>query len=117
MDRVLFSGGTVTRGGSLYFTCVVEYPTELDAFLPSELTNRIDRPGSAIAPFSDGKGRFEAASLEHAEETETEIGALLQTAYRDLQEMQKRTEMWTGIREFALHQEDEAVERLPSLAD
>ena len=117
LDRVLFSGSTVTRGGSLFFTCVVEYPAALDAFLPSELTNRMDRAGSAIAPFSDGKGRFEADSLEHAEETETEIGALLQTAYRDLQEMQRRTELWTGVREFALHQEEEAVERLPSLAD
>ena len=111
----MFTGGTITRGGSLYFTCIVEYPVELDAFLPSELTKRIDKTGSAIAPFSDGKGRFEAASLEHAEETESEIKALLQTAYRDLQEMQRRTELWAGVREFTLHQE--AVESLPDLAD
>ena len=82
---------------------------------PEELTKRIDRAGSAIAPFSDGKGRFEADSLEHAEETEAEIKALLQDAYRDLQEMQRRTELWTGVREFALDQE--AIEILPSLSD
>ena len=112
MERVLFTGGTITRGGSLYFTCIVEYPTELDAFLPSELTNRIDRAGSAIAPFSDGKGRFEADSLEHEEETETEIGALLQTAYRDLQEMRRRTALWTGVKELVLQQEVEGVDNL-----
>ena len=117
LDKVLFTGGTIKRGGSLYFTCIVEYPTELEAFLPSELTKRTDRTGSAIAPFSDGKGRFEADSLEHAEETEAAVKALLQTAYRDLQEMQRRTELWTGVREFALHQDAKAVESLPSLAD
>ena len=115
LERVLFTGGTITRGGSLYFTCIVEYPTELDAFLPSELTKRIDRAGSAIAPFSDGKGRFEADSLEHAEETEAEIKALLQGAYRDLQEMQRRMGLWTGVREVAL--EEKAVEGLANLAD
>ena len=115
LERVLFTGGTITRGGSLHFTCIVEYPTELDAFLPSELTKRTDRAGSAIAPFSDGKGRFEADSLEHAEETESEIKALLRDAYRDLQEMQRRTELWTGVREFALVQE--AVDILPNLSD
>ena len=115
LEKVLFTGGTITRGGSLYFTCIVEYPTELDAFLPSELTKRIDRAGSAIAPFSDGKGRFEADSLEHAEETEAEIKALLQCAYRDLHEMQRRMELWTGVREFAL--EEKAVEGLANLAD
>ena len=113
LDKVLFRGGTITRGGSRYFTCIVEYPVELDAFLPSGLTKRIDKTGSAIAPFCDGKGRFEADSLEHAEETEAEIKALLQTAYRELQEMQRRTERWTCVREFALHQE--AAEILPSL--
>ena len=112
LDKVLFTGGTVTRSGSLYFTCTVEYPAELDAFLPSELTNRIDRAGSAIAPFSDGKGQFEADSLRHAEETEADIGALLQTAYRDLQEMQRRTALWTGVKGLALHQEEEAIESL-----
>ena len=113
LDKVLITGGTITRGGSLYFTCIVEYPTELDAFLPSELTKRIDKAGSAIASFSDGKVRFLADSLEHAEETEAGIQALLQMAYRDLQQMQRRTELWTGVREFALRQE--AVKILPSL--
>ncbi len=112
MDKVLFTGGTITRGGSLYFTCIVEYPTELDEFLPSELTNRIDRAGSAIAPFSDGKGHFEADSLKHAEETEADIGALLQTAHRDLQEIRRRTAQWTGVKGLALHQNEEAVETL-----
>ena len=115
LDKVLFTGGTVSRGDSLYFTCIVEYPAELDAFLPSELTNRIDRAGSAIAPFSDGKGQFVADSLKHAEETEADIGALLQTALRDLQEMQRRTELWTGVREFAL--DKEGIDILPSLSD
>ena len=115
MEKVLFTGGTITRGGSLYFTCVVEYPAELDAFLPPDLTKRVDRAGSAIAPFSDGKGRFEADSLEHAEETEAEIKALLRDAYRDLQEMQRRTELWTGVREFAL--DKEGIDILPSLSD
>ena len=111
----MFTGGTITRGGSLYFTCIVEYPVELDAFLPSELTKRIDKEGSAIAPFSDGKGRFEADSLDHAEATEAEIKAMLQVAYSDLKEMQRRSELWTGVREFALQQE--ALESLPSLSD
>ena len=115
LDKVLFTGGTITRGGSLYFTCVVEYPAELDAFLPSELTKRIDKTGSATAPFSDGKGRFEADSLEHAEATEAEIKSLLQSAYGDLQEMQRRAELWTGVRELDL--EEKAVESLPNLAD
>ena len=117
MENVLFTGGTVTRSGSLYFTCLVEYPAEIEAFLPRELTRRVDRAGSAISPFSDGKGRFEADSLEHAEETEAEIRALLQTAYGNMQEMQKRTAMWTGVREFVLRSEEASVENLPSLAD
>lgn len=106
MDGLLFIRGTTTRSGSLYFTCMVEYPTELDAFLPSELTKGIDRTGSAILPFSDGKGGFEADSQEHAEETEAEIGTQLQAAHKDLQEMRRRTALWTGVKEFALHQED-----------
>ena len=113
MDGVLFIRGTTTRGSALYFTCMVEYPTQLDGFLPSELTKQIDRAGSAILPFSDGKGRFEADSLDHAEETEAEIGTLLQTAHRDLQEMRRLTALWTGVREPALHQEVEVVENPP----
>ena len=112
MDGVLFIRGTATKGDSLYFTCMVEYPAELDAFLPSELTKRIERAGSAISPFSEGKGRFETDSIEHAEETEAEIGTLLQTAYRDLQKMRRRTALWTGVKELALHQEGEAIENL-----
>ena len=115
MDGVLFIRGRTPRGGSLYFTCMVEYPAELDAVLPSELTKRIDRVGSAIFPFSDGKGHFEADSLEHAEETEAEIGTLLQTADRDLQEMRRRIALWTGVKELALHQKKEGVENLPQL--
>ncbi|MCI0787266.1 MAG: hypothetical protein J4O09_13235, partial [Chloroflexi bacterium] len=88
---------------------MVEYPAELDAVLPSELTKQIDRVGSAILPFSDGKGHFEADSLEHAEETEAEIGTLLQTAHRDLQEMRRRIALWTGVKELALHQKKEGV--------
>ena len=115
MDGVLFIRGTTTKGDTLSFTCMVEYPAQLDAFLPSELTGRIDRAGSTISPFSDGKGRFETDSLEHAEATEAEIGTLLQTAYRDLQEMRRRTALWTGVKKLALHQEEEAVENLPPL--
>ncbi len=115
MDGVLFLRGTTTKGDSLYFTCMVEYPTQLDAFLPVELTKQIDRVGSAISPFSDGRGRFETDSIDHAEETEAEIGTLLQTAYQDLQEMRRRTALWTGVKELALHQEEEAVENLPPL--
>ena len=115
MDGVLFIRGTTTKGDTLSFTCTVEYPTQLDAFLPSELTERIDRAGSEILHFSDGKGRFEADSLEHAEETEAEIGTLLQTAHRDLQEMRRRTALWTGVKELALRQEEEALENLPPL--
>ena len=115
MDGVLFIRGTTTRGSSLYFTCIVEYPTQLDGFLPSELTKQIDRVGSAILPFSDGKGRFEADSPEHAEEMETEIGSLLQTAHSNLQEMRRRAALWTGVKELALHQEREVVENLPQL--
>ena len=112
MDGVLFIRGTTTKGDCLYFTCLIEYPTQLDVFLPSQLTKRIDRAGSAILPFSDGKGRFETDSLEHAEETEAEIESLLQTAYTDLQEMRRRTALWTGVKELALHPEEEAVGNL-----
>ena len=112
MDGVLFIRGRTPRGGSLYFTCMVEYPPQLDAFLPSQLTECPDRASLAILPFTDGKGRFETDSLEHAEETEAEIGILLQTAYEDLQEMRRRAALWTGVKELALHQEEEAVENL-----
>ncbi len=115
MDGVLFIRGTTTKGDTLSFTCMVEYPSQLDAFSPSELTERIDRVGSTISPFSDGKGRFETDCLEHAETMEAEIGTLLQTAYRDLQEMRRRTALWTGVKKLALHQEEEAVENLPPL--
>ena len=115
MDGVLFIRGTTTKGDTLSFTCMVEYPSQLDAFLPSELTERIDRAGSTISPFSDGKGRFETDCLENAETMEAEIGTLLQTAYRDLQEMRRRTALWTGVKKLALHQEEEAVENLPPL--
>ena len=105
--------GRIPRDGSLFFTCMVEYPTELDAFLPLELTKRTDKIGSTIFPFSDGKGGFESDSLEHAEETEAEIGTLLQTAHRDLQEMRRRIALWTGVKELVLHQEETAVDNLP----
>ena len=113
LDRILFSGGTVSRGDSTHFTCIVEYPAELDAFLPSELSKRIERAGSVIAPFSDGKVQFVADTLKHAEETKADISALLQTAHRHLQEMRKRTELWTGVKGLALRQEEEAIESLP----
>ena len=112
MDGVLFIRSRTPRGGSLYFTCIVEYPNELDAVLPSELTRRVIRAGSAISPFSDGTGRFETASIEHAEKTEAEIGTLLQTAYKDLQEMRRRIALWTGVKELALRQEEQPVENL-----
>ena len=114
MDGLLFTGGTVKRGDTLYFTCHVKYPPNLDPFLPSQLTMRTDGPGTSIAPFRDGKGQFEADSLEHAEEAEAEIKALLATAHVDMLEMQHRIEQWSGVRGFSLNEEeDEAVESLP----
>ena len=109
MEGIQFTGGTIKRGDLLRFTCSVKYPAALDPFLSSELTMLSDRSGSLITPFSDGKGRFEADSLENAEETEAEIKALLQSAYRGLLDLEKRVEMWTGIRESALHTEENAV--------
>ncbi len=115
MDEVLFSGDTVKKGDTLYFTCTVKYPSELDPFLPSQLTMRTDGPGASIAPFSNGKGQFDADSLEHAEETEAEIKALLETAYGDMFDMQNRIQKWSGSRKFSLSHEEEAVEILPAL--
>ena len=110
---VVFTGDTTRREDILYFTCIVQYSTELDYFLPSELTRPIDREGSAITPFSGGKGGFEAASLALAEETEAEIRALLQSAYRDFHKTQRGIDLWTGARDFALREEEETVQSLP----
>ena len=112
MDDIVFTGDTTRREDSLKFTCIVQYSTELEYFLPSELTKPIDRKGSAISPFNCGKGSFEADSLALAEETEAEIRALLQSAYRAFLETQKGIDLWTGAREFPLHQEGEKVESL-----
>ncbi|MFQ6030056.1 MAG: hypothetical protein ACE5Q6_21495 [Dehalococcoidia bacterium] len=99
---IKFTGGTASNGGLLKFKCLVEYPTELDTYLPADLKKQTDGKGTTILPFSDGRGNFEADSLLQAEAVEAEIKGKLQTAYHNLLEGRKRIQQWTGVREFDL---------------
>ena len=117
MDGLLFTGGTVKKGDVLYCTCHVKYPSELDSFLPSHLTMRTDGPWVSIEAFSGGEGSFEADSLEHAEETESEIKTVLETAYNDMLGMQWRIDQWSGVREYSLAPEEKSVPESTRQAD
>jgi hypothetical protein len=99
---IKFTGGTTSVGGMLKFKCLVEYPVELDPYLPGDLRKQTDGKGATILPFSDGRGNFEADSLLQAEAVEAEVNGKLQIAYNNLLEGRKRIQQWTGVREFHL---------------
>ena len=99
---VKFTGGTTSVGGALKFKCLVEYPVELDPYLPGDLKKQTDGKGATITPFGDGRGSFEADSLLQAEAVEGEVKSKLQTAYNNLLEGRKRIQQWTGVREVHL---------------
>ena len=99
---IKFTGGTANTGGLMKYKCLVEYPTELDGYLPPDLKKQTDNKGTTIMPFNDGRGNFEADSLLQAEAVEVEIKGKLQAAYNNLLEGRKRIQQWTGIREFEL---------------
>ena len=102
--RVRFTGKTTPSGNALSFSCKVEYLSELDPFLPTELKRQRDLDGfeAMVLPFREGRGGFVASSLAQAEALEAEIEAALQTAYQDLLDWRKRIEQWTGTREHEL---------------
>ena len=101
---VRFTGNTTTAGGALPFSCKVEYLSNLDPFLPTEMKRQrdLDDYEATVSPFNEGRGGFAASSLEHAEALEAEIEATFQTAYQALLEWRKRIEQWTGTREYDL---------------
>ena len=101
---VRFMGSTKNVGDSVVFSCVVEYSSNLDPFLPQDLKKQTDFDGveTTVSPFERGRGRFTSNSIEQALTVEAEIKAKLQTAYQALLERQELIAKWTGVREYGL---------------
>ncbi len=101
---VKFTGNTKTVGDSLVFSCVVEYPSILDPFLPQDLKKLtdFDDTTTTVSPFADGRGAFTSCSIERAVVLEAEINAKLQTAYQELIDHRELIAKWTGAREYSL---------------
>jgi len=102
---VRFMGSTKNVGDSLVFSCVVEYSSNLDPFLPQDLKKQTDFDGAktTVSPFEGGRGSFTSSSIERAVTVEAEIKAKLQTAYHALLEHRDLIGRWTGAREYGLH--------------
>ena len=101
---VRFMGSTKNVGDSVVFSCVVEYSSNLDPFLPQDLKKQTDFDGveTTVSPFERGRGRFASNSIEQALTVEAEIKAKLQTAYLALLERQELVARWTGARDYGL---------------
>ena len=101
---VRFTGNTKTAGDSLVFSCVVEYQSILDPFLPQDLKKLTDFDDNTttVSSFADGRGTFTSCSIERAVELEAEINAKLQTAYQALVDHRELIAKWTGAREYSL---------------
>jgi len=117
---VRFMGSTKNVGDSLVFSCVVEYSTNLDPFLPQDLKKQTDFDGvkTTVSPFEEGHGSFISSSIERAVTVEAEIKAKLQIAYQALVERRELIAKWTGAREYGLHlitSEGNHVESMASL--
>ena len=99
---VRFMGSTKNVGNSLVFTCVVEYSSILDPFLPQDLKKQTDYDGfgTTVSPFERGCGSFTSNSIEQAVTVEAEINAKLQIAYQALLEHRELIAKWTGAREY-----------------
>ena len=102
---VRFMGSTKNVGDSLVFSCIVEYSSNLDPFLPQDLKKQTDFDGvkATVLPFAGGRGGFTSSSIERAVRVEAEIKAKLQTAYQALLEHRELIAKWTGAREYGLH--------------
>ncbi len=101
---VRFLGSTKNVGDSVVFSCVVEYSSNLDPFLPQDLKKQTDFDGveTTVSPFERGRGSFTSKTIEQAVTVEAEIKAKLQTAYQALVEHRELTAKWTGAREYGL---------------
>ena len=101
---VKFTGSTKTVGGYLTYSCLVEYPSNIDPFLPDDLKKQTDCDGikTTVLPFQGGRGSFSSSSIEPALRVEAEIKDKLQTAYQALLRQQELVERWTGAREYGL---------------
>ncbi len=101
---VRFMGSTKNVGDSLVFSCVVEYSSNLDPFLPQDLKKQTDFDGveTTVSPFERGRGSFTSKTIEQAVTVEAEIKAKLQTAYLALLERQEAIAKWTGARDYGL---------------
>ena len=101
---VRFMGSTKNVGESIVFSCVVEYSSNLDPFLPQDLKKQTDFDGvkTTVSPFLEGRGSFTTSSIERAVTVEAEIKAKLQIAYRALVERRVLIGKWTGAREYGL---------------
>ena len=95
---VRFLGSTKNVGDSVVFSCVVEYSSNLDPFLPQDLKKQTDFDGveTTVSPFERGRGSFTSKTIEQALTVEAEIKAKLQTAYLALLERQELIARWTG---------------------
>ena len=101
---VKFTGSTKNAGGYLTFSCVVEYPSNIDPFLPDDLKKQTDYDGvqTTVMPFQQGRGGFTSGSIEPALRVEVEIKEKLQIAYQALLKHQELVARWTGAREYGL---------------
>ncbi|MCI0825590.1 MAG: hypothetical protein J4N90_12640 [Chloroflexi bacterium] len=120
---VRFMRSTKNVGDTVVFSCVVEYSSNLDPFLPQDLKKQTDFPPhrnhwsgvqgdvvvgrangvkSTVSPFENGRGSFTSSSIERAVTVEAEIKAKLQTAYQALVERRELTAKWTGARDYGL---------------
>lgn len=99
---IKFKADTTNAGGVLKFNCKIDYPSNLDPFLPAELKKQTDWKGAVIMPFSGGQGAFSATNLEQAESLETEVKTKIQGAYEGMLDWQRRVGQWAGTREYDL---------------
>ena len=99
---VRFMGSTKNVGNSVVFTCVVEYSSNLDPFLPQDLKMLTDFDGfeTTVWPFERGRGSFTSNSIEQAAAMEAELKAKLQIAHQALLEHRELIAKWTGAREY-----------------
>ena len=101
---VKFTGTTKNVGGYLTFSCLVEYSSNIDPFLPDDLKRQTDFDGvnTTVLPFEGGRGVFTSSSIEPALRVEAEIRVKLQTAYQALLKHRELIERWTGAREYGI---------------
>ena len=101
---VKFTGSTKNVGGYLTFSCLVEYSSNIDPFLPDDLKRQTDFDGvnTTVLPFEGGRGVFTSSTIEPALRVEAEIKVKLQTAYQALLKHRQLIERWTGAREYGI---------------